>query len=140
MRGGTIGRSVVFVVLAACSGDGSPTAPPPDTRPASVAIVSATWRGVYTDGERITISLRNDGGPGFFKLGASATSSSTPGGALADFGTSEPFEVAAGWAETADFTIDNGNKGTTQRVGRLVIYSRGKESISYEITSEYVFK
>jgi hypothetical protein len=131
---------LAVALLVGCGGADVATAPPAsDAGPARVVIVAAVNHGVYVDGEHITVTLRNDGGAGFFKLGASATASSIPNGPLEDYGASEPFEVSAGWSETADFSIQTGHREVTKHVGKLTVYSRGRESLSYTVTSEFKF-
>jgi hypothetical protein len=58
--------ALTVVLFTACGGSDSPVAPAPEPQPTAVRITAATVTGVLQD--QLTISLKNDGGSGQYRL------------------------------------------------------------------------
>jgi hypothetical protein len=113
MRG--VGRTLALVALAlamiSCGESAVAPDPQPDPQPdppADVKVTSATVqnRGVVGGVQtyRLTATLENRGGPGFWRMEVWALRTS-PSGSHHHLGTTEQYEVAAGWGETGAWDV-----------------------------------
>lgn len=80
--------AAVLSVLPGCGG-GDSTGPPPDPGPAAVVIVDGSLHDALRPGQSVTLHLRNDGGPGVYKVEVWGLPT-TPNGPNTFMGDTEP--------------------------------------------------
>ena len=128
-------------ILFACGGgDSSPTDsnpspqnPPPPVGDASVVIVDATAQHTNPLVLKVTLHLRNEGGPGVYKVQLYGLPT-VPNGEDTFFGESEPVEVDETYEETLTYTIE------TENVAKYaVVYTRNSGSAQYSQTDRFDF-
>jgi hypothetical protein len=134
-------RTVTLVTLAAVllGGCGDSTTEPEPVIPPDIRVVTAS-RGPLT-GSTVTATLENRGGPGAFTMELWGWSSYTPcifdaGRELCPtpilLGQTDAVDVAAGWSESATWTLTG-----SWYVRRLVVLTRNPGSIQYRETDRY---
>lgn len=122
------------LMLAACGGDS--TGPEPEPDPGNVKVVAASQVKIY-QGARVTVSLRNDGGPGVFKVEFWSNPRNQVGGAGDFWGASDPVEVAQGWSETVAWDVTTSATGTP--VDWIIVQTRDPGSAAYRQTARHDF-
>jgi hypothetical protein len=127
----------LVLILAGCS-DSGPTDPDPDPDPqpvaANVVLVSATREAVGLVLQRLTLQLRNEGGPGVYALEVySLPTLDEPGGLF--YGRTEPLEVEADYEETRTLDVE----GNGPPVGQVLVFSRDQGSAAYRETDRFDF-
>lgn len=143
MRIRVIFAVLLAVALAGCVGgiapgpNQPPLGPGTPVGPAEVVItgyeVSLNAPMYY---ERITLDLKNNGGPGVFKL-VFTGAATVPNGPPEYFGETEAFAVSAGWSDTVTFEIETGATGHS-RLRRVRVLTRDADSLEYRETDNIV--
>ncbi len=133
----------LILLLAGCGGSDNPTNPgpgprpdpdpdPPPPTPITVVVVVGSQQGQGPDAQRLTLQLRNDGGPGTYAVEAYGFPTS-PNGPDTFFGRSEPVEVTAEYEETVSYDIEPG----VPPVNEVVVFGRDAGSAIYRETDRY---
>lgn len=117
---------VPLLLLAGCAGE-DPALPAPDTEPARVKIVGVDRVVRLPAQVLVVVTLRNEGGPGVFKLrfNSARLHANAPAAWIME---TDLFEVARGYQATLSFWLD----GTgTQPLEGISVFSRGVGSIHF---------
>jgi hypothetical protein len=88
--------------------------------------------------ERVTVHLRNTGGPGAFTIEAWGLPH-TPNGDDSYFGRTEAVEVAAGYDETVSWEFTTGTTPGFSFINWLLVFSRDQGSAQYRQTDRHDF-
>ena len=121
------------LVLAGCGDSPTETKEP---EPGDVRIVSASQVPIF-EGGRVTVSLRNDGGPAVFKVEFWTHPRNQVGGQSVMWGSSDPVEVGEGWTETVTWDVSTG--GTRWPVDWIIVQTRDPGSAAYRQTARHDF-
>lgn len=130
--------AVVLLGLGACSSDttappGGGSTPPPDPGPANVVVADAATAHPNQFVLTVTLHLRNDGGPGVYKVQLFGLPT-TPNGADTFFGESDPVEVNAAYDESVTYTIETENFAKA-----ALVFTRDTNTAVYRQTAELDF-
>lgn len=137
MRGHRV-RAVSVLVLLACGGGSEPNddggnEPPPPPADASVVVVAGSVENPSEFQQFVALRLRNDGGPGVFKIEVWGYATS-PGAGDTFMGESEPVEVEEDYEETVRYEV-----GTFTYPKYVFVFTRNQGSATYSQTSRFDF-
>lgn len=86
--------------------------------------------------DRVQLTLKNLGGPGFFKVQFWGTRPNVPNPSLELFGETEVYEVGAGWSGTAAWDVWTPSTSITYTyIREVVVLTRNPEQLTYRETS-----
>ena len=108
-----------------------------DCGPANVIMESANLSKGYP-GEIITLSLRNTGNAGSFKVEAWGLPT-TPNGPSTFYGASSPANVAAGWQQTLEYEVTTGLSAESYFVKWVLVFTRDDQNVVWRQTGRWDF-
>jgi hypothetical protein len=125
------------LAIAGCS---STTAPAVEEQPKHAelvaVVVTAASIKAMGDGEHVTLTLKNNGGPGFFRVDFWGLPLS-PGGSNTHYGQSEAIEVTAGWQLTATWVVPTGAPHGATRVRWVIVSGRDHGEVAWRQTDRH---
>jgi hypothetical protein len=135
-------RVVAAVVILAASGCGVDSIPGgggfggppllPDTRPPSVVILSGRIVSSSPTSETVDLTLRNDGGPGFYYVEFFSVAADVSVPVSSEYTNGPSVEVKAGYAETARWEVAHSSQNLVLRSAR--VFSRAPNSGTFTLT------
>jgi hypothetical protein len=126
---------LLLLAALACGGDSSgPGDTSADSGPAQVIVAEGTASSSDIYRQSMTLHLRNEGGPGVYKLEVWGLPTS-PNGAETSMGETEPVEVTASYDETLSYSL-----GSNTFVTHVLVFTRDNGSAQYRQTDRFDFQ